>query len=1509
MTSPDPFAEAVVQARLEWGDLDGEFEARVRAATEKAAQAARKQLARIQLVAKVKLDADVPLFGRETQAKLRQLSLSATVKLNADTSEFRSEVRAATEGLSGVTVRVGLDVSAAEVRRFATDLNARLAAADIRVPVGIDLDEAGYRARLALLTRPVTQTVNINTNGGGASGGLSSLNSGLDGTNSRGRKLRTTGIAGLIAAIGGAAGLAAGAVGALAAGIGAIGLAAGAGLATAVVGMQGIGDAFSAFSDQTASAGADAKAQGKAVEAAAKQMESAEKAVASANKGSLDAQKDLNEAREDATRSIEDVNFALKGTAIDEKDAALALARAREAYDQTFGDPTATGLDRAEAALGIDKALRRQDEVARRNNDLIEQAAEANAKGVEGSDEVVAAKEKIVEADERVAEANDQLLEATEAMNEALNGTTAAADKVAEALAKLSPNARAFVLAMRDLGPAWKDLKLSVQDAMFADLDSVFTNLANATLPTLKTGMTDVGGAINGAAKEFANFWSSADAQDGIRDIFAGTADFITAMQPGLRQASEGILAIGTAAAPVMDEVGAAIGGLLGNVMQAFTDAANSGALTQLISTFADIMDGFGEGLNGLLDGLIEFGNIVGPVIGPLLKSLGEGLGALAPSLGALGVSFGESLITLMPFLVNFISAIADGLVPVMPVLATLFAALMTAVTPLIQPLSDILVVIGQALVEAIAALAPAIGPLGEAFASLITALAPILPVIAEVISQLVQALAPALTTIFDALGPVIEQFLTGMAPVLEQLAPILADVAMQLGTAIADALVQITPLLPTLIDSFSRIILALAPFIPQLVQISVDLLPVLIDLFMVLVETVLPPITAAIEFLAVYVLPLVIEGIRSFAEVWSERLTSVKDSIQSARDFIGGAVDGIAGFFSTLGDKISSVWGAIVSTIKSAVGEIGKFLTSLPEIKIPDLPGVPGRGTTIGFKNIGTSMVNWATAAPAEAKATGTNLQKVPGRAQGGVFKGAGGPTDDANLIRISNKEHLAFITRAAATNSDTLPFLDAINNGWVPPAGLLHAMVPGYKDGGVVDGLASYVKTKFPELQMTSGLRSGDSGYHGQGMAADFSNGSGNTDEQLAFANHMASKYKSQIKELIYDDPRFTNQIKDGEFVGKEFYANAGDHTNHVHVAMAAPPSVIDPGVMDQDPAEDTRTNKQKYVDAVVAEGKARGVSDKGIRIAVATMLAESGGQMYANEADPESMNYAHDAVGSDHDSSGLFQQRDNGAWGTTADRMDPAKSAGMFYEELAKQDYENMDPALAAQAVQRSAFSDGSNYRAQLSEADQLVDESYSRGTPEGSAAASTGSGSAGMGDGSAQSVFVTNWPSGGDTSYLPGGSSLSSSASSAASTLSSSPSPSSTSTTPGATSRMGGFDSTYYGDTAQYGGIAGANDWASRQDFQSQFNSWGIDALKEIGGELFSPLGLDSAWGGLVDRGASELSRMGAPASSQAGEYQQVVFNNSFVGMDPNKVSAELERQFQPGTAVAGRYRGN
>lgn len=96
--------------------------------------------------------------------------------------------------------------------------------------------------------------------------------------------------------------------------------------------------------------------------------------------------------------------------------------------------------------------------------------------------------------------------------------------------------------------------------------------------------------------------------------------------------------------------------------------------------------------------------------------------------------------------------------------------------------------------------------------------------------------------------------------------------------------------------------------------------------------------------------------------------------------------------------------------------------------------------------------------------------------------------------------------------------------------------------------------------------------------------------------------------------------------------------------------------------------------------------------------TIAAESNWLMYANRAVPESLGYPYDpgAISTDGSSVGLYQQQNFGEWGTVAQRMNVKASTQMFLQHLKRLDWRNMDRAAACQSVQRSAFSDGSNYK---------------------------------------------------------------------------------------------------------------------------------------------------------------------------------------------------------------------
>lgn len=137
-----------------------------------------------------------------------------------------------------------------------------------------------------------------------------------------------------------------------------------------------------------------------------------------------------------------------------------------------------------------------------------------------------------------------------------------------------------------------------------------------------------------------------------------------------------------------------------------------------------------------------------------------------------------------------------------------------------------------------------------------------------------------------------------------------------------------------------------------------------------------------------------------------------------------------------------------------------------------------------------------------------------------------------------------------------------------------------------------------------------------------------------------------------------------------------------------------------------------KDQVASEFIAEGRRRKITPRGMVICIATGLVESNLTVYANSKVPESLTLPHDAVGSDGFSVGPLQQQvRKGAtgqwwWGDAATCMDPTKSAGLFYDRLARLDYNGPNsPGSYAQAVQQSAFPD--RYDKRMAEAQSYYD----------------------------------------------------------------------------------------------------------------------------------------------------------------------------------------------------------
>lgn len=586
-------------------------------------------------------------------------------------------VNAATRGLLGNIGRIatGFAVAARLVRGFSISLLA--ASAGLRLVAGTGLAKlAGWLkvvARYAgILARDVGRAAAMFLVLSAAARGLSVLM-----RVGRMMGLLTVGLSALIglastaapalAALAGAIAT----VGSVAGGMAIAGLSAfGAAIAGLKVGLAGVGGAFKAMGQASGGAGSAATDN-------ARQVSRAEKQLTKAVEAEREAQEDVTKARESALKKLQGLDRQLRGAAQSEKEAKLDLLDAQAELEK--GD-FANGRERARAVLAVEQAELNLQNVQADNTDLAKEAADARAKGVDKSDEVIDAQKKLRDATDATKEAQLDLNEARNPKDSGAGGV----DKQAEALAKLSNNARAFVLQAMALKPAWDAMTKGVQDKLFAGLAQTLQPLADTWIPRLGTALGTVTTGFNEGAHSVANWLTSAQGVqitsswlDSSSQAAAGLGKALGNIMPGLMSIAAGA---GEAFAPM-------IAGL-GDGAKRLSDFLVQAQQTGQIKAF------FTDAFNSVKGTIQNISAVMGPLISLFMELGQRSQAALAPGLRSVGGAIKEAtpgLIQMADKIMPALGQALTNLAPVIPAIVHAFSPWATILSILLPPLATLI--------------------------------------------------------------------------------------------------------------------------------------------------------------------------------------------------------------------------------------------------------------------------------------------------------------------------------------------------------------------------------------------------------------------------------------------------------------------------------------------------------------------------------------------------------------------------------------------------------------------------------------------------------------------------------------------------------------------------------------------------------------------------------------------------------------------------------------------------
>ncbi|MEU6058007.1 peptidoglycan DD-metalloendopeptidase family protein [Streptomyces sp. NPDC047097] len=653
---------------------------------------------------------------------------------------------------------------------------------------------------------------------------------------------------------------------------------------------------------------ADARIQaGERVAQAQQRVEDAERDLAQAQRDGRYAQQDLTAARREAVRDLADMNARLGQAQLDQKAAALAVKQAEEDLARVRSDPTASQLQIQQADLARDRAIQSAEEQRRQLAQLKADTAAANQAGVEGSQRVVQARQQVAAVDERVADrqrtvaaaqadvtkaeadgrrqvadAQQAVADALRTVAEATEKQTAQTSKLDEALAKLSPNARGFVATLQEMAPAWRGMRLDVQDSLFAGLGTRLQQVGGQILPTVRTGLVGTAGALNTMARNALTAVSNLERAGTLDKVFDGVQQSLGNLSRVPGQLVTGFAQLSVAAQPAFDRMTSGFANLMDRVMAKLSDGLKSGKLTEAINTALDVAIAFGEVL-GDLGGIFKAvfgaaseagGNFFG-IIGAAIAEIRRVLET--PEMQAALRSIFNALSAIAALLAGTLGAALQAVLPLIAMFAPVVEQLAREFAPVLKELAATL---GEALEPVVAALMPVAKEVGTILLELVQALMPLLPPLGQLIAAAITALLPFLKLFGDSLAIIVPALVSGLLPVINSLIPAVG--------MFGELFAQVTAMMPQLWEAIAPLLPQLGELIAALLQLTISVLTPLMPMIIFIAMAITTRLTQALEFLVPVVIT-VIGWITAFALTISKAVDDVVSKFEWLFDILLG--------------------------------------------------------------------------------------------------------------------------------------------------------------------------------------------------------------------------------------------------------------------------------------------------------------------------------------------------------------------------------------------------------------------------------------------------------------------------------------------------------------------------------------------------------------------------------------------------------------------------------------------
>jgi len=528
-----------------------------------------------------------------------------------------------------------------------------------------------------------------------------------------------------------------------------------------------------------------------------------------------------------------------------------------------------------------------------------------------------------------------------------------------ESLKNLAPAAQDFARAVRDVKPAFDEMRLDVQQALFRDLADTVRPLADTFLPIASDAFKSIAGSANSAARETADFLLQGAQVEKVTTFSENLKASFANVAGALRPAVSALLDLTSTGSTFLPALTEQLNQWATGFSQRIAEAARSGELAAFFERS--------------IEALRTLGRIAGNVFG----AIGNILDAADTEAGG----FLERIEEITQKFEDFTGS-TEG----QAAFGGFFESMRRVVDALGPAFFQLVAIIGRDFLPILADIASIIGPvlkpLFETFGRLLQSLRPLIAAIADAFATALEALGPffdalatAINEAMPVLGPMIQDIGEAFANLFEAMVP-LAPLFVELLEAILPIIPPFIQMIADLMPQFIEIIEALMPLIQALADAMVTLIPVFTDIASIILDVFIPVLEAVVAvFVAIVdavtwvvntlwtIISEVFWTIINFlGETWRDITEQVSEAWNAIGDFFSDGIDGVLAkinsFASDLWNKFKGMMSNVVSAVGDGVANVVRWFLDLPDKLLGALSGIgswlwnSGRDLVLGMLN-----------------------------------------------------------------------------------------------------------------------------------------------------------------------------------------------------------------------------------------------------------------------------------------------------------------------------------------------------------------------------------------------------------------------------------------------------------------------------------------------------------------------------------------------------------------------------